>query len=119
MRWWAESSNPNPVPGSKYTFSGLRQPASGGLAGTLPAGDGGSNADPMRAYYNVQPGLGASGGPRPSLPFVASGETDRDDVSFESVPAAGATRSLRSRKCRAAEPIVVVGVTNKLKVASA
>ena len=52
----------------------------------------------------------------PNLPAVASTETDRDgNYTFDDVPAAGRYQVVGVKQGEGGEPIVVVGVTQKLK----
>jgi hypothetical protein len=73
-------------------------------------------ADPVRAYNTCAQSLRRALALVPQLRSVASTETDREGFyRFENVPAAGRYHVVGVKEVEGAEPLVIVGVTNKLK----
>jgi hypothetical protein len=74
------------------------------------------NADPLRAYKTCDQNLRQAVVLVPTLPSVATTETDRDgQYEFAGVPAAGRYRVVGVKTVVGAEPIVMVGLTDKLR----
>jgi len=73
-------------------------------------------ADPLRAYNTCAQSLAEALALVPKLPSVASTETDREGFyRFENLPAAGRYQVVGVKEVLGAEPLVIVGITNKLK----
>jgi hypothetical protein len=73
-------------------------------------------ADPLRAYNTCAQGLRQALALVPQLRSLASTETDRQGFyRFDNVPAAGRYHVVGVKEVEGAEPLVIVGVTNKLK----
>jgi hypothetical protein len=73
-------------------------------------------ADPLRAYNLCAQNLRRAVALVPTLPSVATAETNRDgEYEFDTVPAAGRYHVVGVKTVEGAEPIVMVGVTNKLR----
>jgi hypothetical protein len=73
-------------------------------------------ADPLRAYKTCDQNLRQAVDLVPTLRSVATTETDRDgQYEFAGVPAADRYRVVGVRMVEGAEPMVVVGITEKLK----
>jgi hypothetical protein len=74
------------------------------------------NADPLRAYRTCAQNLRQAVALVPTLPSVATTETDRNgQYEFAGVPAAGRYRVVGVKTVEGAEPIVMVGLTDKLR----
>jgi hypothetical protein len=74
------------------------------------------HADPLRAYNACHRHLTQAVALVPRLPSVDSTETDRQgSYRFENVPAAGRYQVVGVKMVQGAEPLVIVGVTGKLK----
>lgn len=74
------------------------------------------NANPLRAYQTCDQNLRQAVDLVPTLHSVATTETDRDgQYEFAAVPAAGRYRVVGVKREAGAEPVVVVGITEKLK----
>jgi hypothetical protein len=74
------------------------------------------NADPLRAYKTCDQSVRQAVNLVPTLPSVATVETDRDgQYEFTGVPAAGRYRIVGVKTVEGAEPLVIVGITDKLK----
>jgi len=73
-------------------------------------------ADPLSAYNTCAQGLREAVALVPRLPSVASTETDREGLyRFEGVPVAGRYQVVGVKEVEGGEPLVIVGITNKLK----
>lgn len=73
-------------------------------------------ADPLRAYQTCAQSLRQAVALVPTLHAVATTETDRDgQYEFAAVPAGDRYRVVGVKLVEGAEPIVMVGLTNKLK----
>jgi len=74
------------------------------------------NANPLRAYRTCDQGLRQAVDLVPTLPAVATAETDRNGrYDFPAVPAAGRYHVVGVRAVQGGEPLVLVGITNRLK----
>lgn len=74
------------------------------------------NANPLRAYQACDQGLRQAVDLVPTLPAVATAETDRNgQYEFPTVPAAGRYNVVGVKAVQGGEPLVMVGVTNRLK----
>lgn len=74
------------------------------------------NADPLRAYRTCDQSLREAATLVPTLPSVATTETDRDGLyEFPGVPAAGRYQVVGIKAVDGAEPLVIVGITNRLR----
>jgi hypothetical protein len=74
------------------------------------------HADPLRAYKTCDQNLRQAVEIIPKLRAVATTETDRDGhYEFAEVPAAGRYRVVGIKLVEGAEPVVVVGLTDKLR----
>ena len=74
------------------------------------------NADPLRAYKTCDQNLRRAVDLVPTLRSVATTETDRDgQYEFAGVPASDRYRVVGFKLVEGAEPVVLVGVTEKLK----
>ena len=74
------------------------------------------NADPLRAYNTCAQSLAEAVALVPKLPYVASTETDREGFyTFENVPTTGRYQVVGVKQVEGGEPLVIVGITNKLK----
>ena len=73
-------------------------------------------ADPLRAYQTCAQNLRRAVDLVPTLPSVATTETDRDgQYEFAGVPATGRYRVVGVKLVEGAEPVVVVGIVERLK----
>ena len=74
------------------------------------------NADPMQVYRTCDQNLKEAVDLVPSLPAVATAETDRDgQYEFPEVPATGSYHVVGVKTVEGGSPLVLVGMTNKLK----
>jgi hypothetical protein len=74
------------------------------------------HADPLRAYKTCAQNLRQAVALVPTLPSVATTETDRNgQYEFAGVPAAGRYHVVGVKTVEGAEPLVMVGITNKLR----
>ena len=74
------------------------------------------NADPVRAYQTCDQSLRQAVNLVPTLPSVATTETDRDgQYEFAEVPATGRYKVVGVKKVEGAEPFLLVGMTNRLR----
>lgn len=77
---------------------------------------GDPNANPMRAYNLCAQNLRRAVSLVPTLPSVATVETDRDgQYEFAAVPVASRYHVVGVKTVEGAEPLVMVGITNKLR----
>jgi hypothetical protein len=75
-----------------------------------------ANANPLRAFRTCDDGLRQAVNLVPTLPSVATTETDRyGQYEFPEVPAAGRYNVVAVKTVEGAEPLVMVGITNKLQ----
>jgi hypothetical protein len=73
-------------------------------------------ADPLRAYDTCAQSLRQAVALVPTLPSVANTETDREgSYRFENVPLAGRYQVVGVKEVEGGEPLLIVGVTNRLK----
>ncbi|MFZ0962504.1 MAG: hypothetical protein WAO35_16530 [Terriglobia bacterium] len=73
-------------------------------------------ADPVRAYNTCDQSLRQAATLVPTLPSIATTETDRDgQYEFAGVPAAGRYHVVGVKIVEGAEPLVIVGMTNRLR----
>jgi hypothetical protein len=74
------------------------------------------NVDPLKAYQTCEQNLQQAMDMLPTLPAVATTETDRNgEYEFAEIPAAGRYKVVGVKTVEGAEPYLVVGMTNKLK----
>jgi hypothetical protein len=74
------------------------------------------NADPLRSYRTCDQNLRQAVDLIPTLRPVATTETDREgQYEFAGVPAAGRYHVVGVKKVEGAEPLVIVGITNRLR----
>jgi len=74
------------------------------------------DADPLQAYRTCSQNVRKAVTLVPTLPSVATTETDRDgQYEFAAVPAAARYRVVGVKIVQGAEPIVMVGLTEKLQ----
>jgi len=74
------------------------------------------NANPLRSFRTCDEGLRQAVKLVPTLPLVATAETDRNgQYEFPEVPAAGRYNVVGVQTVEGAEPIVMVGITNRLR----
>jgi len=74
------------------------------------------NADPLKAYQTCDQNLRKAVDLVPALPAVATAETDRNgQYEFPAVPASGRYNIVAVKTVDGAEPLVIVGLTNRLR----